>query len=55
MRINFHKNELIPVGKDNEDINQFVDIFGCKLDTFPITSRVLMRCNRVLKDDEMYQ
>jgi hypothetical protein len=37
MRVNYNKSELVPINIDNqEDIDNFVEIFGCPLGPFPI-------------------
>jgi hypothetical protein len=37
MRVNYNKSELVPINIDNqEDIDNFVEIFGCPVGAFPI-------------------
>jgi hypothetical protein len=36
-RINYNKSELVPINIDSqEDIDSFVEIFGCPVGAFPI-------------------
>jgi hypothetical protein len=39
MRVNYSKSELVPINMDNqEDINSFVEIFGCPVGLSPLNT-----------------
>src|SRR4051812_25535230 len=35
LKINFHKTDLVPINLPEADINQFAQIFCCKIGSFP--------------------
>jgi hypothetical protein len=38
MRVNYHKSEIVPTNIEQvEEIEGFLDIFGCPVGSFPIT------------------
>jgi hypothetical protein len=53
MRINYSKSELVLINMDNqEDIDSFVEIFGCLVGAFPIKYLgVLLHYNKLRRED----
>jgi hypothetical protein len=53
MRVNYSKSELVPINMDNqEDIDSFVEIFGCPVGAFPIKYLgVPLHYNKLSRED----
>jgi hypothetical protein len=54
MRINYHKSDMTPINLDEMEANQYTEVFGCKVGTFPYRYLGIPLHFDKLKSDEVW-